>query len=50
MLGTLGKGRGFTERTGVRPIGNDCGECRMQFDEDICRAYGWDEDDAESAS
>jgi len=44
LLSTLGKDRGFTERTEIQTLGGDLDAIRQQLQYDIARVYG-DEDE-----
>jgi len=45
MLGTLGKDRGFTERTEIQAVGDDAESLRQQFLADIRKVYGDDDEE-----
>ena len=45
MLVTLGKDRGFTERTEIQTVDVDAEARRRQFLDDIAKVYGEDDDD-----
>ena len=45
MLITLGKDRGYTERTEIQTVDSDAEARRRQFLEDIAKVYGEDDDD-----